>query len=169
MSPPSLDHEKYLELCLAEARKSPPTPSNFCVGALLLHYPASDGEPKILVTGYTLECEGNTHAEQCCFEKLAKEAGLSEERVSEVLPRDGNLVLYTSMEPCWLRLSGNLPCVHRILRAQHIKTVVCGVKEPEKFIGENGGRTILASAGIEVTYVDGMEEEILKVATAGHV
>lgn len=126
-------------------------------------------EPHILVTGYTLECPGNTHAEQCCFEKLAQEAGLSEERVADALPQDGELVLYTSMEPCWMRLSGNMPCVQRILRAKHIKKVVCGVNEPERFVGENQGRQILADAGIDVVYVDGLEEEILKVATAGHV
>ena len=161
-------HLKYLRICLDEARKSPPEPSNFCVGALILHYPVDGGDPQVLVTGYTLECEGNTHAEQCCFLKIAEKANLPEERVSEVLPQDGELVLYTSMEPCWMRLSGNLPCVQRILRAKHIKKVVCGVKEPEKFVGENQGRTILADAGIDVAYVTGMEEEILKVATAGH-
>jgi pyrimidine deaminase RibD-like protein len=161
-------HLKYLRICLDEAKKSPPKPSNFCVGALILHYTAQHHESRVLVTGYTLECPGNTHAEQCCFEKLAQQEGLSEERVDEVLPQDGELVLYTSMEPCWMRLSGNTPCVQRILRAKHIKRVVCGVKEPEKFVGENQGRTILADAGVEVIYVTGLEEEILKVATAGH-
>lgn len=162
-------HFQYLQICLDEARKSPPKPSNFCVGALILHYPPDSDEPRILVTGYTLECEGNTHAEQCCFQKLAEVAGVTEEQVHEVLPQDGELVLYTSMEPCWLRLSGNLPCVQRILRAKLIKKVVCGVKEPEKFVGANQGRTILADAGIEVLYITGLEEKILKVATAGHV
>lgn len=162
-------HHIYLRLCLDEARKSPPKPSNFCVGSLILHYTSGEEQPRILVTGYTLECPGNTHAEQCCFQKLAEAAGQPEEKVSEALPQDGELVLYTSMEPCWMRLSGNLPCVQRILRAKHIKKVVCGVKEPEKFVGENQGRTILADAGVEVTYVTGLEEEILKVATAGHV
>jgi pyrimidine deaminase RibD-like protein len=162
-------HLKYLRICLNEARKSPPKPSNFCVGALILHHASDAAEPIVLVTGYTLECEGNTHAEQCCFQKLAEKAGKAEELVSEVLPQAGELVLYTSMEPCWMRLSGNLPCVQRILRAKHIKKVVCGVQEPEKFVGENQGRTILADAGVEVLYITGMEEEILKVATAGHM
>jgi pyrimidine deaminase RibD-like protein len=162
-------HLKYLRICLDEARKSPPKPSNFCVGALILHYPPDGSEPRVLVTGYTLECEGNTHAEQCCFQKLAEAAGVEEEKVIDVLPQDGELVLYTSMEPCWLRLSGNMPCVQRILRAKLIERVVCGVKEPEKFVGENQGRTILANAGINVHYAEGLEDEILKVATAGHV
>ncbi|KAJ9630419.1 hypothetical protein H2203_000939 [Taxawa tesnikishii (nom. ined.)] len=78
------------------------------------------------------------------------------------------------MEPCNLRLSGNLPCVERVLRTQNrgkggIGKVYIGVKEPEKFVGENEGRRRLEEAGVEVVHVAGMEEEILKVATAGHV
>jgi pyrimidine deaminase RibD-like protein len=72
------------------------------------------------------------------------------------------------MEPCWVRLSGNLPCVQRIVRTGKIKTVVSGVREPEKFVGENEGRGVLENAGIECVYVPGLEEDILKVATAGH-
>jgi pyrimidine deaminase RibD-like protein len=159
-------HLKYLEICLDEARKSPPKPTNFCVGALILHNPPSS-QPHILTTGYTLETPGNTHAEQSCFVKLAQESGLSEERVDEVLP-DADVVLYTTMEPCWKRSAGHMPCVQRILRAKKIKKVVCGVEEPEIFVGENEGRKILRDAGIEVIYVSGLEEEILKVATAGH-
>jgi pyrimidine deaminase RibD-like protein len=157
-------HLHYLRLCLDEARKSPPKPSNFCVGALLLD--ASASTPRVLCTGYTLECPGNTHAEQCCFQKLADTHSLPEERVGDVLP-DG-VVLYTTMEPCWVRLSGNLPCVQRIVRAGKIKKVVSGVREPEKFVGENEGRGVLEKAGIECIYVPGLEEDILKVATAGH-
>jgi pyrimidine deaminase RibD-like protein len=61
-----------------------------------------------------------------------------------------------------------MPCVQRIVRAKHIRKVVCGVKEPETFVGENEGRKILKEDGIEVVYVSGLEEEILSVATAGH-
>jgi pyrimidine deaminase RibD-like protein len=160
------EHLKYLRICLDEARKSPPKPTNFCVGALLLHNPPSD-EPRILTTGYTLETPGNTHAEQSCFVKIAQDGALPEERVEEILP-DEHVVLYTTMEPCWKRSVGNMPCVQRILRAKKIKKVVCGVEEPETFVGENEGRKILQEAGIEVVYVSGLEDEILKVATAGH-
>jgi len=123
---------------------------------------------QILATGYTLELEGNTHAEQCCHIKLSNQHGVPEEQLHQVLP--GNAVLYTTVEPCGMRLSGNLPCVERILRlGKGIKTVYVGVKEPEKFVGENKGRTKLEEAGIKVIHVDGLEDEILEVATAGHV
>jgi pyrimidine deaminase RibD-like protein len=161
-------HVKHLNHALDLARKSPPKPSNFCVGAILVN-PLND---EVLSTGYTLELPGNTHAEQCCLTKLASERGVDEEQLGDVIPEGA--VLYTTMEPCFLRLSGNLPCVQRILKTKSetklsITTVVCGVREPETFVGENQGRKALEDAGITVLYVTGLEEEILKVATAGHV
>jgi pyrimidine deaminase RibD-like protein len=159
---------QYMLLALDQAQESPPKPSNFRVGALLVD--ADTGA--ILSRGYTLECEGNTHAEQCCLLKYAKTHDLPEDRVGEALPP--NTVIYTTMEPCNLRLSGNLPCVDRIIRTtslngdRTIKKVYIGVKEPEKFVGENEGRKKLEGYGIQVIHVPGLEERILRVATAGH-
>ena len=156
------DHQTYMRLALAEARKSPPKPTNFCVGAVLVS-PSAD-QP-VLATGYTLELPGNTHAEQCCFSKIATSKGVSEDQLAQLLPND--TVLYTTMEPCNLRLSGNLPCVDRVLQTR-VKTVYIGVKEPEKFVGENTGRTKLEGAGVHVIHITGFENDILSVATAGH-
>ncbi len=161
-------HLQFMQLALNQAQKSPPKPSNFRVGALLVD--ADSGS--ILSEGYTLECEGNTHAEQCCLLKFAEKHGLPEERVGEALPP--NAAIYTTMEPCNLRLSGNLPCADRIIRAtgkngeQKIKKVYHGVQEPEKFVGENQGKAKLEESGIEVVHVPGLEKKILEVATAGH-
>lgn len=163
-----IDHQALMQEALEQAKQSPPKPSNFCVGALLV-----DGDTgEVLSRGYTLELEGNTHAEQCCLMKFAQAHDLPEERVGEVLPP--NTAIYTTMEPCNLRLSGNLPCVDRIIKTKSkdgesvIKKVYLGVKEPEKFVGENQGRKKLEERGIECIHVSGLEEEILKVATAGH-
>lgn len=153
----------YMRLALAEARKSPPKPTNFCVGAVLV----SPTVPPTVITGYTLELPGNTHAEQCCFLKLN----------APETPLPSGSVLYTTMEPCNKRSVGNKPCVDRILEVKDgdgrlaIKTVYVGVLEPETFVGVNEGRKRLEQAGIEVVKVEaeGLEEEILSVATAGHV
>lgn len=166
----------YLRLALDRARLSPPKPTNFRVGALLLS-PSSD--PQILITGYTLEEPGNTHAEQSCFLKLAKELNINASEYEQVEDKLGlslseDVVLYTTMEPCNKRSAGNLTCVERILRLRRedgrcvIGKVVCGVTEPETFVGENIGRKRLEEAGIQVVHVPGLEEEILAVATAGH-
>ncbi|OCK78357.1 cytidine deaminase-like protein [Lepidopterella palustris CBS 459.81] len=162
-----LDHIGYMQLALSEAHESPPKPSNFRVGAVLV----DEGNNKILATGFTLELPGNTHAEQCCLQKFAERNDIPEERVGEVLP--DKTVIYTTMEPCGLRLSGNMPCVERIIRTRQggkkgVSKVYLGVKEPEKFVGENTGRAKLEEAGIECIHISGLEEEILRVATAGH-
>ncbi len=158
------------ELCsrlVSLAERSTPKPTNFRVGAVLVDEPNN----RILSTGYTLELAGNTHAEQCCFLKCAAQSDLPEDRVGEVLPE--GTVLYTTMEPCNKRSVGNLPCVDRILRTKQspnggIRTVYLGVREPETFVGENLGRSKLEDSGIRCVHITGLEEEILKVATAGH-
>ena len=154
-------HLNYMRQALDLAKKSPPRPTNYRVGAVLV-----DGKANaVLATGYTLECEGNTHAEQSCFIKLAEEYKIPQDRLGDYLPE---VILYTTVEPCSERLSGNLPCVQRILQLKAIKTVYVGVCEPEKFVGENTGRKQLEDAGIKVVLIDGLQEEILQVATAGH-
>ena len=157
------DHHSYMQYALQQARRSPPSSTNFCVGAVVVD-PETN---QILSTGYTLELQGNTHAEQCCFMKVAQAHHIPEERLGEVLPK--NTVLYTTMEPCNKRLSGNKTCVERVLELKgKIKTVYVGIKEPEKFVGQNEGRKRLEDAGVGVEVVEGLEDQILEVATAGH-
>ena len=157
------DHKSWMRHALSLAEQSPAKPSNYRVGAVLI-----DAEShEVLATGYSLELPGNTHAEQCCFMKMAEEHGIPEEKLKEVAP--ANMILYTTMEPCSKRLSGNTPCVERILRlAGSIRTVYVGVFEPEKFVTNTGKKT-LEDAGVAFVHISGFEEEILSVATAGHV
>lgn len=161
------DHQKYMRLALTLARQSPPQPTNFCVGAVIVS-PSSNPSNPIVTTGYTLELPGNTHAEQCALVKyFANEAN------PFYMPAGSTL--YTTMEPCNQRSAGNTPCVDRILGintkegGRAIKRVCVGVSEPKTFVGVNEGKKKLEDAGIEVLRVEGFEEEILKVATAGHV
>ncbi|KAL9103773.1 MAG: hypothetical protein Q9163_001232 [Psora crenata] len=159
------DHQSYMQYALSLAFHSPPKPTNFRVGALVV----DSDRNIILATGYSLELEGNTHAEQCCLMKLATKYNVSETQLGAAGALPKSAVLYTTMEPCNRRLSGDLPCVDRILRlGGAIKTVYVGVTEPEKFVGRNEGRKRLAESGIEVTLVHGLEERIMEVATAGH-
>ncbi|KAK8120655.1 cytidine and deoxycytidylate deaminase [Apiospora kogelbergensis] len=162
---PAGDHTAYLRYALSLAQKSPPKPSNYRVGAVMVNAATNE----VLSTGYTLELPGNTHAEQCCFEKLAQKHSMGDGgNLDAVLP--DKVALYTTMEPCSFRLSGNLPCVDRILKigAAKIRTVYVGVYEPEKFVSDNSGRQKLQDAGISYVHIPGLEEEILEVATAGH-
>lgn len=144
-------HRPMMELALEQAKKCPFVDSAFRVGAVL----AKDG--RVLETGYTRELPGNTHAEQCAIEKYVSRAG----------PLPEGTILYTTMEPCSLRLSGNLPCVDRILQTP-IKTVLVGVQEPPNFVEQNTGRVKLEAAGIHYIHIHGLEQECLNVAKAGH-
>ena len=161
------DHLAYMRKALSLAERSPPKPTNFRVGALLV----DATENRILATGYTLERPGNTHAEQCCLANFAEACNVSESSVADVLP--AGCVLYTTVEPCEQRLSGNKPCVERIIDTKNgkhggIATVYVGVWEPDTFIAQNAGRAKLESAGVPTVLVPGLEDEILKVAKTGH-
>jgi len=175
----SSNHQHFLRLALDEARKSPPKPTNFCVGALL-----TSGE-QILSKGYTLELPGNTHAEQCALTKYIQSSsqGKSETKdVSEgeflntLLAPDMNAVIYTTMEPCSHRLSGNASCVSRIIASRSpdptrgIRKVVFGAKEPGDFVKDSHSCAMLDEAGVKWEYVrePQLETEILRVAKAGH-
>ncbi|KAL7924639.1 cytidine deaminase-like protein [Trichoderma austrokoningii] len=159
----SQDRTTAMQHALDLAKKSPPQPTNFRVGAILMRL--EDGH--ITAEGYTLELPGNTHAEECCLLKLAEEHSTTEEDLSTAIKSPH--ALYTTVEPCFKRLSGKLPCVERILRQKSwIKKVYVGVLEPETFVGKNPGRQLLEDGGVEVHYIPGFEEEILAVAAAGH-
>lgn len=158
------DHRAYMGHALSLARKSPPKPTNYCVGAVIVDQSTNT----ILADGYTLELEGNTHAEQCCLMKLSEKHKVPEDQLKDALPR--SLALYTTVEPCSKRLSGNMPCAERILRlAGVIDVVYVGVMEPKKFVEDNTGRNALEKAGVRFEHVSGMEEEILRVARSGHI
>ncbi|ORY87123.1 CMP/dCMP deaminase family protein [Protomyces lactucae-debilis] len=132
-----------MQAAMDEARKSIYTPTAFCVGCVLVQ-----GD-KIVATGYSRELEGNTHAEQCALMKLPADAK--------------DLDCYTTMEPCSERLSGNLPCVDRLIASGRIKRVLQGVAEPADFVACTGS-TRLRDAGIEVIHIPGYEEEALAIA-----
>ena len=161
------DHQSYMRFALSLAENSIPKSTNFRVGAVLV----DEATNEILSTGYTLELPGNTHAEQCCLDKYAALVSASDSNIGNILP--SSAVLYTTMEPCDRRASGNVPCTERILGTRHgtnggIKIVYIGVTEPQTFVGENTGKTKLEDAGIQCIQVPGLEDEIMRVATAGH-
>ncbi|KAI1767824.1 cytidine deaminase-like protein [Hypoxylon sp. FL1150] len=164
------DHKAFMEYALEAARLSPPQADKFCVGACLVD--AETGQ--ILSTGYSLELPGDrpddpgrTHAEHCCFIKIADQYGVAEERIGDVLPP--NTVLYTTMEPCNSRLSGNKACFDRIIGLDcAIKIVYVGIQEPDTFIAANSGRSRLEKAGVQMVFVEGLQDRILEVSMAGH-
>lgn len=129
----------FMRLAIAEAHKSEPSPSAFCVGCVVVR----DGA--VLATGFSRELPGNTHAEQVALLKLGFEAA--------------GATVYTTMEPCSTRVSGNVPCVQSCLRA-NVARVVVGVMEPANFVVCEGVR-LLRDAGVQVELLRGLEAECL--------
>lgn len=164
------EHNRFMLHALEKAALSPPAPTKFCVGACLVN--ADTGE--ILSTGYSEELPrdrpgdpGSTHAEHCCFIKISDQHSIPEARIGEVLPK--NTVLYTTMEPCNSRLSGNKCCVDRIIELKGaIQTVYVGIQEPDTFIAGNSGRDRLEAAGVKMVFLEGLEDQIMPVTMAGH-
>ncbi len=133
---------EYMKLSIKEAQKSIPAPKAYCVGAALVNK-----EGQLLSTGFSRELPGNTHAEECALAKLDKNVDL-----------EGS-TMYTTMEPCSVRLSGNRPCASRIIEAK-IKRVVVGVREPPNLVTCEG-INLLEREGIQVYIVPNIQEECL--------
>ncbi|PIA19305.1 cytidine deaminase-like protein [Coemansia reversa NRRL 1564] len=138
-------HIEFMELAIQQAKLAQPIDSAFSVGSLLV------SGRQIITTGYSRELPGNTHAAQCTISKSkhTKQANLVR-----------GSVLYTTMEPCSFRLSGNTPCSTHIINAG-IKQVVIGVKEPDTF-SDCHGVARLIEAGINVIHLKILEEECLR-------
>lgn len=168
-------HYRHILRTLALADKCVPNQTAFCVGCVV-SLSAAGKESAALATGYSRELPGNTHAEESALAKLASDASL---------PTGAELDLYTSMEPCSVRSSGNVPCVQRILafnaaqqdKATRIVRVFMGVREPPDFVACAGVEE-LRKEGVEVHTVvapqqDGLrdgwlEREALRIAKKSH-
>ncbi|KAL1918357.1 uncharacterized protein VTP21DRAFT_3017 [Calcarisporiella thermophila] len=134
---------QFMRLAVDQANLSEPVDTAYCVGAILVQ--PTTGH--ILSTGFSRELPGNTHAEECCFLKLS-DSSLAH-----------GATLYTTMEPCSLRLSGKRSCTDQILEMK-VGRVVIGVREPPTFVNCEGVK-ILTQKGIEVGFVGELEKECL--------
>lgn len=154
----STGHRAYMEAAIVQAHLSKPVDSAYCVGCIVV--PANSAEnhdngaaliTTPLATGFSRELPGNTHAEESALMKM-KEAKVDASGTD----------MYTTMEPCSKRLSGNEPCVKHIIEA-NIGRVFIGAREPDHFV-KCEGVDILRAAGIEVYDVkyDGVRKDCLK-------
>ncbi|KAI3402621.2 RIB2 [Candida oxycetoniae] len=149
--------KKYMRMAIEEAKKCSETKTMFNVGCVLVN----SGD--VIAKGYSRELPGNTHAEQCAIQKYFTAASGSNN--SKEMPPYTEI--YTTMEPCSKRLSGNLPCVDRIL-ALPITSCFVGVSEPETFIENNVSLQKLTENDVFYVHVPGLEKECLSEATRGH-
>ncbi|TLS30909.1 hypothetical protein PpBr36_02878 [Pyricularia pennisetigena] len=162
-------HEDFMNLAIEEARKSRPDPGKFRVGAVLV----DEDTGEVLSRGYYLEypegyngSPGTVHAERVCIIKAAELYGVSEAELGTVLPP--NCAIYTTMEPCDARPSGDKPCVERLLEVkQAVRTVYVGIRMPgtSADADEPGKRRLEESGGIKVLYpLPEWEAKLVKMA-----
>ncbi|CAE6435193.1 unnamed protein product [Rhizoctonia solani] len=173
-SPEGEERVHYMRLALGEAAKCEPVPTAFCVGCVItVPTLGSDGNitQKILSTGYSRELTGNTHAEANALAKAHALAGTEKLRKAfgdgaepSTLLRSADV--YTTLEPCSVRLSGLAPCADALVVAG-IRNCIIGVKEPVDFVQCEGTKK-LQDAGINVVWLDDLEPECLTMARRGH-
>ena len=137
-------HVKYMLQAVECANESIPVDTAYCVGCVIVK------NNVVISTGYSRELPGNTHAEESALIKL------NNAQVSA----DGS-DLYSTMEPCSKRLSGNVPCAHHIIK-NNVKRVFVGVLEPANFVNCEGIQQLI-NANIEVISVqaEGLKEKCL--------
>jgi len=128
-------HKNFLVLALHEAEKCQNI-EYFGVGCLIIN---AQGE--IISTGFTNEIP-NEHAEEVALKKVSNLE---------------NCTLYSTLEPCSVRLSTKKSCTSRIIESG-IKLVVFGTHEPKDFVDCCGERLLL-KAGIEVIQLKELENE----------
>lgn len=237
-------HFHFMKLAIEQANLSIPVPSGYCVGAVLVQETLRETNTarhsnndstddissqefeedkdegyadrfRVVVTGYSRELPGNTHAEECCLLKLAAlgadtgsrddyfeddndeddgegevaplagtaatgaaaacNGGCSSERCNnsngtdniQISNRSGRKlksrrkwIMYSTMEPCSTRLSGNRSCSDRLI-ASGIRQVYVGVREPDHFVKTVVGVENMVEKGIEVIHIPGLEDECL--------
>jgi riboflavin-specific deaminase-like protein len=123
---------RFLSWAVELSRLSPPSPSAFSVGAVIV---AEDGQ--VLATGYSREQEDHDHAEEVALRKL----GFADRRLCRA-------TIYSSLVPCGARASRPVTCVQHILEAG-IPRVVYAWREPPIFTAGDGADQLRA-AGVEV-------------------
>jgi len=142
-----------MHLACRQAFQCDSTPKAYNVGCVIV----SANDRQIIAHGFSRELPGNTHAEETALMKLGgfTEMEPNEEDVARGCAK--GCTLYTTMEPCSKRLSGNRSCTSRCIAAD-VTRIVVGVREPSKFVICEGTR-VLREKGVVVDYLD---DEFLK-------
>ena len=128
---------RFLKQAVDEGRKCTPSPTSYCVGAVVA---TADGR---IFAGYTHETSATHHAEQEAIAKaLAAGAVLR------------GAAMYSSMEPCSRRASEPESCTQLIIRHGFARAAFA-LYEPDCFVCCRGALT-LREAGVDVRVYPGL-------------
>src|SRR5262249_11183198 len=110
-------HAHWLLKAIELSQDCPPSDRAFSVGCVIL-----DARGDVVATGSSREVHDHGHAEELALRRAAD------------LGKDlTGATLYSSLEPCSIRLSGRPSCTERILRSG-VAVVVFAMEEPATFV-----------------------------------
>lgn len=138
------EDRRLLRQAIDASRRCTPSPSCYCVGAVIR---TRDGR---LFCGHTHETSPTDHAEQAAIRK-ALDAGADLRGAA----------IYSSMEPCSRRASQPESCTALILRHGFAR-VVFALYEPDRFVACRGALT-LREAGLDVRCYPDLGADVLAV------
>jgi len=127
---PLPDDLDWLAAAVELSRRCPPSESAFSVGAIIV-----DAAGNRLAEGFSRQHQERDHAEEAALRSVVA-ADLHD------------ATIYTSLEPCSVRLSRPLSCSALIVAAG-ISRVVYALAEPPIFVPGDGAN-VLRSSGIQV-------------------
>lgn len=138
------EDRKYMRMAVEESRLCVPSPTCYCVGAVVV---TGSGD---IYTGYTHETGHANHAE--------------EEAIAKALAAGADLAgatIYSTMEPCSTRSSKPRSC-SRLIMDYGFGRVVYALREPACFVSCEGD-SILRRAGIAVDVMDEFGPEVVEI------
>lgn len=138
-------HARWLLEAIELSRRCPPSDRAFSVGCVIV---TASGE--VAATGYSREVNDHEHAEELALRR-AEEGGKDLKGAT----------LYSSLEPCSVRLSGRRSCTERILTGG-IGVVVFALEEPTRFVVCEG-KEQLREGGVSVVVLGEYAEKVAEV------
>ncbi len=139
---------QWLRHAIELSRQCPPSPSAFCVGAVIV-----DAAGGVVATGFSRQHDPHDHAEEGALAALQPGD-----------PRLTGATLYSSLEPCRFRASRPRPCAELIIEAG-LRRVVIAWLEPPVF-ARGGGAELLGDAGVTVVEIPDLAAEARAVNAA---
>lgn len=117
----------------------------FSVGSII-----TDFDHQILSTGYSRELGENWHAEEVAIHKAREDATDLK-----------NCILYSTLEPCGERRS-QPECCSQLIVTAGISVVMYAIPEPDTFVKEPKGLSLLEKAQVSIHRLSGFEDRFLE-------
>lgn len=141
----SLDDRRWLREAIELSRACPPSGTAFSVGAIIVD--ADGGE---IARGFSREADPHDHAEESALRKISADD-----------PRLPTATLYSSLEPCSVRMSRAVSCTKLILAAR-IRRVVFAWREPVVFV-DGQGVELLHAVEVEAIEVPDLAQLVREI------